>query len=135
VVGLGEPMLYVIALAGPVDGMTAISGSRLGAVLRQVGELDADIGEHDFDFIGNRLDQGVQEGDRGSGVSLIHQTGEGELRDLIDCNEEIELALAGPDLCNVDVEEANGVGLKALFDGLSPSTSGRRLVPCRWRQR
>jgi len=44
--------------------------------------------------------------------------GEGELRGSVDGDEEVELALLGPDLGDVNMEDADGVGLEALADRL-----------------
>lgn len=54
---------------------------------------------------------------------------EGELARAVDGNEQVELALFGADLCDVDVEVADRVGLKRERLGLSPSTSASRLMP------
>jgi hypothetical protein len=46
------------------------------------------------------------------------ELGKGELRGPVNGHEEVELALRGPDLGNVDVEVADRVGLEALAGGL-----------------
>ena len=53
------------------------------------------------------------------------QLDKGELARAVDSHEEVELALLGPDLGNVDVEEANRVALEP---------GARRLVPIGVRQ-
>ena len=58
------------------------------------------------------------------------QLGEGELAGPVDSDEQMKLALLGPDLRDVDVKEADGYALKAAF-GFDPSTSGSRLIS--WR--
>jgi hypothetical protein len=44
------------------------------------------------------------------------------------------LSLCGPDLGDIDVEEADRVGLKYLRAGLSPSVSGGQAMPWRFGQ-
>jgi hypothetical protein len=46
------------------------------------------------------------------------QLGKGELGGAVDGNEEVELALLGPHLGDVDVEVADRVGLEARAPGL-----------------
>ena len=43
------------------------------------------------------------------------QFDEGKLRRPVDCDEHMELALFGSDLCDVDVEEADRIGLELLL--------------------
>jgi hypothetical protein len=54
---------------------------------------------------------------------------EGELAGAIDCDEEVELAFGGVHFGDVDVEVTDGIGLERLLAGLSPWTSGSRLMP------
>jgi hypothetical protein len=49
------------------------------AVLGQVGELDAVVGQDHTDLVGNGLNQLIEEGDGGDGVGPLDQPGEGEL--------------------------------------------------------
>lgn len=44
-----------MSLAVLLEGMAASGCGRSRAVLRQIGELDAVIGEHHVDLVGNRL--------------------------------------------------------------------------------
>jgi hypothetical protein len=60
---------------------------------------------------------------------------EGELGGAVDSDVEVKLAFFGTDLGDVDVEVADRVDLKLELSGLSPVMSGKRLMPCRWRQR
>ncbi len=71
-----------------------------------------------MDAIGDGLEEGAEEvrGDADGGALV--ELGEGELRGAVDGDEEMELALLGPDLGDVDVKEADGVGLEALADWL-----------------
>jgi hypothetical protein len=59
------------------------------------------------------------------------QLDKGKLGPTVDGHEEVELALLGSDLGDVDVEEADGERLNLERCGLLPSVSGSRLMPCR----
>ena len=71
-----------------------------------------------MDLVGNRLDQRRKEVDRGLDVGGRVQLGKGKLRRPIDRHEEVELALLGANLGDVDVEVADRVALEGLFGGL-----------------
>ena len=83
------------------DGGASCGRSR--AVLRQIGELDAVIGENHVDRVGDRLDQLVQEGDRSGRIGLRKEPGERDLRGAVDGDEEVELAFLCAQLGDVDV--------------------------------
>jgi hypothetical protein len=102
-VWLGQAVLDAVALAGSIEGMAAPSCGRSRAVLRQIGELDAVIGENHVDRVGDRLDQLVQEGDRSGRIGLRKEPGERDLRGAVDGDEEVELAFLCAQLGDVDV--------------------------------
>jgi hypothetical protein len=58
------------------------------------------------------------------------QFGERKLADTIDGNEQVELALFGPQLREIDVDVPEGIRLN-FRRGRVPSALGRRLIPCR----
>ena len=124
-VRLGQPMLDAMALAGPIEGMATQHRSWPFAVLREVGELDAVVGEHRVDEVGHGVDQGVEEGCCRLGVGAFDELHEGELRGPVDGNEEVELAFGGSHFGDVDVEVADRVALEGLL---------RRLVALDLRQ-
>ena len=95
--------------------MAAQHGSRPFAVLRQVGELDAVVGEHRVDEVGHGLDQGIEEGCCRLGVGALDELHEGELRGPLDGNVEVELAFGGSDFGDVDVEVADRTALESLL--------------------
>lgn len=64
-------------------------------------------------------------------IGPIDEPGEGKLRGSVDGDEEMELSLFGSDLGDVDVEEADRLGLNFFLGCLSPPVSGSRLMP--WR--
>jgi hypothetical protein len=88
-------------------------------MLDGIAELDAIVGEHRMDAIGDDLGQGLQEAGGGPDVGPLMQLDKGELAGSIDGHEQVELALLGPDLCDVDAKVADGIAPKA-FIGLSP---------------
>ena len=53
------------------------------------------------------------------------QLGEGELGCPVHGDEQVELALVGPDLGNIDVEVADGIALERLFGGLVAGDLGQ----------
>ena len=59
-----------MSLAGSLEGIAASGCGRFRAVLRQIGELEAVIGEHHVDLVRNRLNQLIQEGDRSGRIGL-----------------------------------------------------------------
>ena len=68
-------------------------------------------------------------------ATLWISSNEGELRGAVDCHEQIEFALSGANLGQVDMEVADRVAPELFLLGLLPSTSVKRLMPCRSRQR
>jgi hypothetical protein len=111
-VRFGEPMLNAVFVAGTVEGVATPYRSRLGAVARQIGELDAVVGKDGVDLVGNGIDQSLQEAHRHRRRCAAVELGESELRGSVDRDEEIELAFRGADLGDVDVEVADGIGLE-----------------------
>ena len=68
-----------------------------------------------MDLVGSGGDQGHEEGGRRDAVRLLDELGEGELAGAVDGHEQIELAFSGVHLGEVDVEEADRVGLELAF--------------------
>ena len=87
------------------------------AVARQIRELDAIVGKDCMQPIGHGCDRGFKEDDRCGTIGLFMQLDEGELRGSVDSNEYIEFAFLRPDFGNVDVEEADRVGLELFLRG------------------
>jgi hypothetical protein len=122
--GLGGAMLDVVSGAGILEGMGAEEFSvghcfpdqrhgRASGAGR--GELDAVVGEHGVDLVGDGRDQAEQEIPGNGGGGLLVQFDEGELRGAVDGDEHVELALLGAHLGDVDVEIADRVGLELLL--------------------
>jgi hypothetical protein len=62
------------------------------------------------------------------------QLDKGESARAINGHQQVEPVLLGMHLGDVDVEVADGIALELLV-GRPPLTSGKRLMPWRWRQR
>jgi hypothetical protein len=99
--------------------VTAEASCWPSAVLRQVGELDAVVGEHGVDAVRDGRNQSFQKGRGGSHVSPLDQLHECELRGAVDSHKEIEPALRGTHLSQIDVEIADRVALELLPSGLA----------------
>jgi hypothetical protein len=80
-----------------------------------VGEVGSVVGEDGVDLVGDSLDQVAQEARGGAAGHLLMQFDEGELRRSVDCDDEMELALRGSDLGEVDMKIADRVGLELAF--------------------
>ena len=78
--------------------------------------MNAIVGENHVDFVGYGCDEAEQELASDACWSLVVQLGESKLRGSIDSNEEIELSLFGPHMCNVDVEVADRISLELASD-------------------
>ena len=86
---------------------------------RQVGELDAVVGQHGVDLVGHGCDQGLAGSvTLSADAAFSMQLDEGELRGPVDGHEEIELALLGAHLGDVDVEVADRIALELLLGRL-----------------
>ena len=68
-----------------------------------------------MDLVRNGGDQGHEEGGGGDAGRVLDELREGELAGPIDGHEEVELAFGGLHLGDVDVEEADRVGLELLL--------------------
>ena len=110
---LGETMLNAVCFADPVeDVMEGIS------VTSSIGELNAIVGEHRIDGVGQRRDQIAQKLRcyhlRGSGMKL----GKSKLGRSVNSYKEIELPLDGLHFGDVDMEIADRITLEPLFNRL-----------------
>ena len=99
------------------------------------GEVGAVVGQDDVDLVGNSFDQMAQEIASCAPLGLAMKFDEDEFARSIDGDEHVELAFGALHLGDIDVEEADRIALELGLDRLSPSISGRRLMPWRCRQR
>jgi hypothetical protein len=93
-----------------LEGGLDVGGCRARIAWR--GEVGSVVGEDRVDLVGDGGDQAAQEVSGGPARDLFVQFDQGELRGPIDCNDEIELALSGSNLGDVDMEIANRIGLE-----------------------
>jgi hypothetical protein len=120
---LGQAMLDAALLAGALEGVQAVEPRlialgpirlRLGFGFfvdrRAVDELGAVVGEHGVDRGGHGRDEGAQEVRRDPAGRLLVQLSEGELARAVDGHKQVEPALFGVHLGDVDGEEADRVG-------------------------
>src|SRR5215204_1639195 len=98
---------------------------------RGLGEGGAVVRQHDADRVGHCSCKRPEEVAGDAPGCLLMQLDEGELGCAVDGDQEIELALFGSDLGNVDVEEANRVALEPGALGLVAAGVGqaRHAVP------
>ena len=134
-VGLCESVLDAVLPASAIERMTAPHCGGFRTILCQVSELNAVVGKHGMDLVGNGFDQRLQEVRGHAHGGFLVQLDEGELGGPVDRHEQVEPAFLSTDLGNVEVEVADRIGLDLRLSGLSPSTSGRREMPWRCRQR
>ena len=78
------------------------------------------VGGDGVDLVGDGGDQAAQEVPRGATRHLLMQFDEGELRGSVDGDEEVELALRGSNLGDVDMKLADRIGLELAFGGGFP---------------
>ena len=93
------------------------------------GEVGSIVGEDRVDLVGDGGEQATQEVPGGPARHLLMQLDESELRGPVDCDDEIELALGGSNLGDVDMEIADWLALNLRLGEASPSASGRREIP------
>ena|SRR5215203_1221407 len=86
-------------------------------LMRLVGELNAVVGEDGVNLVRNGGNHMAQELSRDSACHLFMEFGKGKLGSAVDGNEQVEFALFGANLGNVDVKVANRVLLEATFLG------------------
>ena len=127
-------MLDAVLRAGELEGVSAeefaavygFPNERCGrSDVAGRGEVDPVVGEHGVHAVRDGLQESPQEVARDPRGGPLVQLDEGKLRGTVDSHEKMELALLGPDLGDVDVEEADGVGLEALADGLVAAGLGQ----------
>ena len=92
--------------------------SSIGLPIDPSSPAIAIVGEHDVEGVGNGRDEVTQELGGGHFPGFLDQLSEGELRGPVDGHEEVELALGGAQLGDVDVEVADRVALELLLGWL-----------------
>lgn len=89
VIGLGEAMLDAVFEADAIEHVDAIAGCRSQAVLNGIAELNAVVGEHGVDLVGNGFDKSFEEAGCGLDVGGLMQLGESELGCSVDGHEQM----------------------------------------------
>jgi len=125
VIDPGEAVFDAILLAAHLEHVGDEPCCGAIGVTRWQAELDAIVRQDRVDLVGHCLDESGEEGRGGDAVGLVHQPDEGELAGPVDGNEEIELSFGGLHLGDVDVEEADGIGLEFLFGRSLPLHLGQ----------
>ena len=113
-VGFGKPVLDSVDMAEAVEGVAAKTCGWSLAVLWQVGELDSVVGEYGVNTIWNGFDERLEERGSSSHICLFDEFDHSELRGPVDGHEQVELALRGSYFGQVDVEEADRIGVELL---------------------
>jgi len=93
-------------------------------------ELKPVVRKHRVDVKRYAVNEPTEEIRRHPAGGPLVQFGERKLADTIDGNEQVELALFGPQLREIDVDVPEGIRLN-FRRGRVPSALGRRLIPCR----
>src|SRR5258706_13157225 len=112
---LCKPVLDPVLAAAHIKHVDHVSRSWAVCISGREGKLNSVVREHGVDLIGNGCDQLEQEARRGHSVGLLHQLGKDEFAWAINGHEEVKLAFFGSHLGDVDVKEADWIGLKLLF--------------------
>lgn len=118
VLRLRQSMFDAKLLAGAIEGMSAEPGCWTKPILRQVGKLDAVVRQHRVDFVWDCRHQRFEEAAGGGGVGGLCKLDERELGRSVDGDEEMELAFRRAHLGNVDMEEADRIGLELALGRL-----------------
>jgi hypothetical protein len=122
----GQPMFDVEVGAGRFEGMAAegqLLRPHLPDVLRRpaiagrIGEVRAVVGEHRVDLVGHCSSKSPKEVTGDAPGRFLVQLDEGELGRAINGYQQVETALLGTDLGDVDVEVAERVALELAPDG------------------
>ncbi len=92
--------------------------------------MDAIVGEHGVDRERHGLDQGLQEGRGGDADCFFRSWAKANMR-FIDDDEEMQLALLGSHLGDVDMKEADRVRLELFLRRLVAFDLWQPAVP--WR--
>ena len=122
----GQTMLDPGLLAGPVERMPTVDawlvalgpvggGCSFGLLVRRrvVGELEGVVGQHRVDRVGHGCDQITKKVRCNPLSGPVVQLNEGELARAVGGHEQVQLALFRADLCDVDVELSDRIGLEA----------------------
>jgi len=117
-VGLGQTVADAMMTTDAIEGVSTPSCRNPSTVLRQIGELDSVVGEHGVDAIRNGPDECFEEGSGRLHIGFFHELDHSELRGPVDGHEEVEFAFGRSHFGQVDMEEADRIGVELLSPGL-----------------
>ena len=117
-VGSGQTVADAMTKTNAIEGMSTPSRRKPSTVFRQVGELDSVVGEHGVDTIRNGFDECFEEGSGRLHIGLFHEFHHGKLRGPVDGHEEVEFAFGRSHFGQIDMEEADRIGVELLSPGL-----------------
>ena len=124
---LGQAMVHIVLSTGVLEGMCPHRLSTLKGFLDERGrrcrvagcrEVDAVVGKYRVDLVGDGVDEVTEKVACYARCDLLVQLDKGELGRAVDRNKQVEPALLGPDLGDVDVEVADWVALEFAPVGL-----------------
>lgn len=115
VIGFGQSVFDAMCSACTIEHMHAQPCRGSIAARRQIAKLDAVVRQDGMNFVGDGLDQGLQESRSGMDVGAFLEVGESEFGCPINGNEELELAFGSLNLGNIDVKVADRVGFEFLL--------------------
>jgi len=131
---LGQAMVHIVLGTGILKGMGPEELAAFHRFLDQRGcrscvagrgEVNAMVGQDRVHPVRHRLDQRAQEVAGDSGRHLLVQFHKSELAGAINRNQQIEPSLLSAHFGDVDVEVADGVGLKFLLGWLIAGHRGQ----------
>lgn len=111
-VGLGQPMVDTVLEADLVEAMNPKAGGQSVAIARQIGELTAVVGEDYMEPIGHSRDQPFVEDNLCRTIGQLQQLNENALRRSVYPADQIDFAFLRPACGNVDMGEADRLGLE-----------------------
>ena len=91
--------------------------------------MRAVVREHGVDLVGHGRREATKEVARHTPGRFLVQLDKGELGGAVDGHEEAELALLGPDLGHVEVEEADRIALEPGALRLAAARAGQPADP------
>ena len=114
-IDFGEAVLDSGFAAAHSEHTGGLLGGWAAGVTWRVSELDAVVGQDSVDSVRDGGDQADEERRRGHASSAINELYEGKLACPINGHEKVELAFGRLDFGDVDVKEADRVGLEPLL--------------------
>lgn len=124
VIGFGQPMIDIMAGTGGFKGMSPEDFAALpaqpdvgsgGSGIAGSSKVSAIVGQDSVDFVGNSFHECLQEVGGVASARALNQAGKSKLGRAIDGHKEQKFSLLGSNLCEIDVEVADGIGFELLL--------------------